>query len=123
MRFSDVAVLGLLLMAACAQDAPGMDGSYRLVDIDGAAIPGTATLEIAGNKISGQGPCNAYHGQNRAVWPAVDLSPLATTRRACIIEGGESAFHAALGQVTTAERNADGLVLVGPDHKLRFTAE
>lgn len=124
MRFSRLAAIaGVMLVAACAQDAPGMDGSYRLVDIDGAAIPGTATLVIAGDGISGQGPCNAYHGQNRAAWPAVDLSPVAMTRRACITEGGEGAFHTALAQVTRAERDESGLVLTGPDHRLRFTAE
>lgn len=117
------AIAGVMLMAACAQDAPGMDGSYQLLDIDGAAIPGTATMTIAGKAISGQGPCNSYHTENRAAWPAVDLSPIASTRRACITEGGEGAFHAALGQVTAAERNADGLTLTGPDHTLRFSAE
>lgn len=123
MKSFSAAILGVMVMAACAQEAPGLDGSYRLADIDGAAIPGTATLVIAGDRISGQGPCNAYHGQNRAAWPAVDLSAIAMTRRACITEGDEGAFHAALGQVTAAQRSGDALVLTGPDHSLRFTVE
>ncbi|NHF74729.1 META domain-containing protein [Paracoccus xiamenensis] len=123
MKSFSAAVLGVMLMAGCAQQAPGFDGSYTLADIDGAAIPGSATLVIAGDQISGQGPCNAYHGQNRAAWPAVDLSAIAMTRRACITEGGEGAFHAALGQVTAAERSGDTLVLTGPGHSLRFTAD
>lgn len=121
--FKMAAISGVMLMAACGQDAPGMDGSYRLLEIDGAAIPGTATMNIDGKAISGQGPCNAYRTENRAEWPAVQLAPIAATRRACITEGGEGAFHAALGQVTAAERTADGLTLTGPEHSLRFSAE
>ncbi len=124
MRFSSLAAIaGVTLMAACAQDAPGMDGSYRLLDIDGAAIPGTATMQIAGKAISGQGPCNSYRTENRAEWPAADLMPVISTRRACITEGGEGAFLTALGQVTTATRTDAGLTLTGADHSLRFSAE
>ena len=77
-----VAVAGVMLMAACAQNQPGFDGSYRLAGIDGQKVPASATLTIAGNQISGQGPCNAYNAQNQAAWPAVALSPIASTRRA-----------------------------------------
>ena len=124
MRFSSLAAIaGVMLMAACAQDAPGMDGSYRLLDIDGAAIPGTATMQIAGKAISGQGPCNAYNAQNSAAWPAVALSPIASTRRACITEGGEAGYFAALGQTNMAQRSGDMLVLSGPQYTMRFIAE
>ena len=71
-----VTVAGLMLMAACAPKQPGFDGSYRLAGIDGEKVPANATLQIAGNQISGQGPCNAYNAQNRAAWPGVDLSPI-----------------------------------------------
>ena len=121
--FSAAAFAGVMLMAGCAQTAPGMDGNYTLLEIDGAAIPGTATMQIAGSAISGQGPCNTYRTNNAAQWPAVALSPIASTRRACITEGGESAFFAALEQVTTAERSQDHMMLSGPQHQLTFTAE
>ena len=75
-----VTVAGLMLMAACAPkpDVQSVDGSYRLAGIDGQKVPANATLMIAGNQISGQGPCNAYNAQNSAAWPAVALSPIAS---------------------------------------------
>ena len=118
-----VAVAGVMLMAACAQNQPGFDGSYRLAGIDGQKVPASATLVIAGDQISGQGPCNMYNAQNRAEWPAVDLSPIASTRRACITEGGEAGYFTALGQTSMAQRSGDMLVLSGPQYTLRFTAE
>ena len=81
---------------------PGFDGTYTLREIVGVPIAGTADLTIAGQAVSGQGPCNLYHTTNRADWPAVDLAPIATTRRACLIEGGEAAFLAALAQMPPA---------------------
>ena len=120
-----VTVAGLMLMAACAPkpDMPGLDGSYRLAGIDGQKVPASATLTIAGNQISGQGPCNAYNAQNSAAWPAVALSPIASTRRACITEGGESGYFMALGQTNMAQRSGDMLVLSGPQYTMRFIAE
>ena len=117
------AVAGMMLMAACAQNQPGLDGSYRLAGIDGEKVPTNATLTIAGNQISGQGPCNAYNARNGATWPAVALSPIASTRRACITEGGEAGYFTALGQTNMAQRTGDMLVLSGPQYTLRFTAE
>ncbi len=118
-----VTVAGLMLMAACAPKQPGFDGSYRLAGIDGEKVPANATLQIAGNQISGQGPCNAYNAQNRAAWPGVDLSPIASTRRACITEGGEAGYFMALGQTNMAQRSGDMLVLSGPQYTMRFIAE
>ncbi|MFD1797692.1 META domain-containing protein [Paracoccus aurantiacus] len=97
------------------------NGSYRLIDIDGSPIPGTATLQISDSRLSGTGPCNAYTAQNSADWPVVDLPAIASTRRACLIEGGEARFLDALGQVTSATRSAGTLTLRGPDHVLRFS--
>lgn len=118
-----IAVAAVMLMAACAQNQPGLDGSYRLAGIDGQKVPANATLMIAGNQISGQGPCNAYNAQNSAAWPAVALSPIASTRRACITEGGEAGYFAALGQTNMAQRSGDMLVLSGPQYTMRFIAE
>lgn len=88
----------------------------------GVPIQGTADLTIAGQAVSGQGPCNLYHTTNRAEWPAVDLAPIAPTRRACLVEGGEAAFLAALAQVTRAEPVKGGLELAGPARRMIFDA-
>ena len=123
MRYSSAAILGVMLMAACAADRPAdFDGSYLLADIDGQALPGTADLTIEGSRIHGSGPCNNYFGQNGAAWPDVDFAAIGSTRRACLTEGGEARYFEALGQVETAERTGDGLILRGPGGRLTFTA-
>lgn len=128
--FKTAAILGsMLAMAACVPETGGstgsanFNGSYRLVDIDGKPIPGTAALTIDGQALHGQGPCNSYNSQNNAVWPQVSLGGIASTRRACIVEGGEGAYFAALEQVTQASLTDGKLELSGPAHKMRFTAE
>lgn len=124
MRCSDLAKLvAVAALAGCtSQAAPQFDGSYRLTAIDGKPIPGAASLQIAGNALSGQGPCNLYRGRNLSDWPAVDISAIASTRRYCVQEGGEALFLKAMGQIDTARLSGDGLTLSGPDHVLHFTA-
>ncbi|QJD16936.1 META domain-containing protein [Paracoccus sanguinis] len=125
-----LAPLALAVLAACAGGGvaggggagAGFDGTYTLREIVGVPIAGTADLTIAGQAVSGQGPCNLYHTTNRADWPAVDLAPIATTRRACLIEGGEAAFLAALAQVTRADPVKGGLELAGPARRMIFDA-
>ena len=115
----------LLALAACMepQEGAALDGSYRLLTIDGKAIRGSADMTIAGASVSGEGPCNSYRTANAADWPEVKLAPIATTRRACLIEGGEAGFLAALAQATRAEPVNGGLELVGPDHRMRFARQ
>lgn len=116
-------------MAACTDSGPDYDGSYQLVSINGAEIEGEATLVIDGKAVAGQGPCNQYRGENNTDWPDVALGPLAVTRRACVREGGEAAFFAALQKVTTATRSDRSLTLSGSDAdgtthtSLLFTAD
>lgn len=131
MKFSRIAAISgvVLAMAGCTTDQgpagplASFDGTYRLVTIDGNAIPGSANLTIDGQAIHGQGPCNLYNAQNSANWPQMSLTAIASTRRACVIEGGEAAFLAALGQVTQASRRGDTLDLTGPTHSMRFTVK
>lgn len=114
----------ILALSACmGGETVSFDGTYQLTSIDGAAIPGSADLTIEGQAVNGQGPCNRYMGTNAADWPEVSLGAVASTRRACVIEGGEAAFLKAMGQVTRAERSGDNLALIGPDHRLEFTVQ
>ncbi|WBU64500.1 META domain-containing protein [Paracoccus aerodenitrificans] len=101
----------------------GFDGTYRLADIDGQPITGSATLMVDGSQISGMGPCNAYRSENLAEWPQIQLTAVAATKRLCLVEGGEQKYLTALAQVSEGRREAEELILSGPDHILRFTAE
>ncbi|TWI37033.1 META domain-containing protein [Paracoccus sulfuroxidans] len=108
----------LVALSACSvlsENSNAIPGSYRLVDIDGETLTGTATARIEINgAISGQGPCNMFSGANRAALPTLDYAALATTRRACIIEGGEGRFLTALAAVREASTTGDRLVMRGP---------
>ena len=126
-----VAVAATLGLAACeptTSSTPGASiptGPYVLVGIGSDTVPQRnvgMTIEANGS-ITGQAPCNSYTSQNNATWPQVSLAGIASTRRACITEGGESAYFAALEQVAQASLSDGDLELRGPAHKMRFTAE
>ena len=115
----------LFTLAACVAPGAGtppasVDGSYRLLSIDGAQIPGSVSMTISGSSVRGDGPCNAWWTTNAADWPAMRLAPIAATRRACLIEGGEAAFMAALQQASRAVPAPQGLELIGPAHRMVF---
>ncbi|WP_199258280.1 META domain-containing protein [Paracoccus binzhouensis] len=114
-----------LALAACMSesDPAAIPGDYELVAVEGVAISGTPTLRIAEDgAVSGQGPCNLFSGRNNAALPRLDLGALATTRRACLQEGGEQAFFQALGAVREARREGEELVMTGPDVTIRWRA-
>ncbi|WP_062563606.1 META domain-containing protein [Paracoccus aminovorans] len=113
-----------LALAACVTEAEtdaAIPGDYALIAVEGVAVSGVPTLRIAEDgAVSGQGPCNSFTGRNRARLPALDLGTLATTRRACLQEGGEHAFFQALAAVREARRDGDALVMTGPDVTIRW---
>ena len=120
-----IPLVALFALTACMETdaSPSIDGSYRLVSIDGSAIQGSADMKIEGKSVTGQGPCNRYMATNSAEWPEVALGGVGSTRRMCVIEGGEAQFFAALAQVTRSERSGDTMELIGPDHRLKFSVE
>lgn len=115
-----------LVLAACTPDseaAAPIPGDYELIAVEGVEVSGQPTLRIAEDgAVSGQGPCNMFTGQNRATLPALDLGALATTRRACLQEGGEHAFFQALGAAREAKREGKELIMTGPDVTIRWRA-
>ncbi|KRW95862.1 META domain-containing protein [Paracoccus sp. PXZ] len=115
--------LGLAACGAETDEAAQIPGEYTLIAVEGVEVSGTPTLRIAEDgAVSGQGPCNLFTGRNNATLPALDLGALATTRRACLQEGGEQAFFQALGAVREARREGEELVMTGPDVTIRWRA-
>ncbi|UXU74924.1 MULTISPECIES: META domain-containing protein [unclassified Paracoccus (in: a-proteobacteria)] len=113
-------------LAGCSEaedKAAALVGDYDLIAIEGVTVSGKPTFSLAADgAVSGQGPCNNYMGKNRATLPALDLGALATTRRACIQEGGENAFFDALAAVREARREGDELIMTGPEVTIRWRA-
>ena len=100
-----IALVALSALAACEAEtgAPAGDvaGDWQLETLGGKRLQGSATLTIEPDgRVYGQGPCNAYSSRSTATPPDFALGPIASTRRACVIEGGEAEFFAAL-QVAT----------------------
>lgn len=96
------AVATTLALAACGPATPvetgGVpQGEYVLVGMDGGTVPlRNVTLTIAGNQLSGRGPCNSYVGQNNATPPALQLTPIVTTQMHCKDAPLEDRFLATL---------------------------
>ncbi len=85
---------------------------YALSDIDGAAFPARATIRFPEEgRIEGQGPCNAYSAAQSVPYPWFSLGPIIATRRACPDLEAETAFFAALSEMTLAEVQGDVLIL------------
>lgn len=115
-----------LVLAACVTEAQtdmSIPGDYALLAVEGYEVSGTATLHIGDDgAVHGQGPCNSFTGRNRASLPALDLGALATTRRACLQDGGEHGFFQALAAVREARAGGGEMVMTGPGVTIRWKA-
>lgn len=127
-----MALMAISALAACeaTTGAPAEDvaGNWRLDTLGGAPLQGSATLTIeADGRVYGQGPCNAYSSRTTATPPDFALGPIASTRRACVIEGGEAEYFAALQAATEVhalikdDTGARQLVIQSPKGHLVFS--
>ncbi|WP_458791842.1 META domain-containing protein [Yoonia sp. MH D7] len=111
------AILLLVLLAACWGDesvsayAP-FDGDYAMVSLDGAPFGGVATINVSQvGKVTGRAPCNSYFADQLTDYPWFEVGPIGATRMACPDLPLESAFFAALGDMTLAEAHKATLIL------------
>ncbi len=89
---------------------------------------GPITLTVDADQVSGQGPCNRYHGEIHIDGDEVAITGLASTMREC--EGAatdaDAVWFGALtdvdeGEIVDDEFGAEGrLVLSGPEVRLEF---
>jgi len=135
-----VAVLAALAVAVVLltrEDAPppppdeplDLVGAWDLIEGTGpdgafAPVPGApVTLVVTPQgEVSGSTGCNGYFGTVAVAGNTVTFSPLASTLRLCIGPVGEteSAFLAAIRQVSEGERADTELTLRGGDSELTF---
>ena len=127
------ALIAISALAACEAPAgaPAEDiaGDWRLDTLGDKSLQGSATMTIEPDgRIYGQGPCNAYSTRTTTTPPGFAAGPIASTRRACIVEGGEAEFFAALEVATEVhslindETGARQLVIQSPKGHLVFSA-
>lgn len=79
-------------------------GEYVLVGMDGGTVPlRNVTLVVGDNQLSGRGPCNSYSVTNNASMPALQLSPINSTKMHCKDAPLENRFFATLQSATEME--------------------
>ena len=98
---------------ATAPAPPALEGTqWRVVAIDGRAVPAAATIHFDGGRVTGSAGCNRFTGGWRMERDRLTLDRLALTRRACVGAAGavEARFVAIAGTPLALERRADGRV-------------
>lgn len=107
----------LVLLGGCAQSDPlaaRADTLWILQSLDGEPFPQRAELRLTEDgRVTGRAPCNRFFGQRTGRYPDLSFGAVAATRMACPDLAAETAFLAALADVTTAELVDDRLILTG----------
>lgn len=120
----------LVLLAGCIGTDPGggLDGEWRLTSgtHDGADLPmpphAPITMSVADGEISGRAACNLYSGTVELDGERILIGAMSVTEMGCdppVMEA-ETAYLAALAEVTTWERAADRATLRGDGVELVF---
>ncbi len=111
------AALCVLGLGACDRNETianygAADIVWRLVELDGIRFPQRATLSFPEpGQIAGQAPCNRYFGPMTAPYPWFEANRIGSTRMACPDLAAETAFLAALGEMTQSEVSGKTLIL------------
>jgi heat shock protein HslJ len=83
-----------IIVAGCAAPAPkptpaptppiAIEGpTWRLAQIDGAAVADDTLMVFRAGKITGQGPCNAMHGSYERQGATFSIDAILTTKKSC----------------------------------------
>lgn len=122
------AVIGLAILAGCeapvtaSGNAPPL-GDYQLLSIGGDDVESYhVTMLLQDGQVAGGGFCNRYSGSQTGVLPALQIGPLAVTRRACIGDRmqRDQAFFDALTAADAASFSNDRLTITGAGPELVF---
>ncbi|WP_095587368.1 META domain-containing protein [Actibacterium ureilyticum] len=111
-----LALLALLALPACRDESlsgfVAPDQAFALREIDGTRFTARATLTFPEpGRIAGTAPCNSYSGTLTAPYPWFETGAIMATERACPDLAQETAFFAALSQMTLAEVSGKLLIL------------
>lgn len=117
------AIFALALLGACSTPVskePAIVGFWRIEDVNSGGVIDSSRLEMqfdAGGRVFGYAGCNTFTGQYTRNRAAIDIGPLASTRRACAeaLMVQEARVLHSLDAATTIGSQADGaVVLSGP---------
>ena len=125
LALATAASLALGLAPALADDTGMTAIEWELLAIDGTFTDMPATLRFdESGRITGRAPCNRWFASNTAALPAIQLSPIGSTKRACDRLADEHIYLRALAGMQTAALDGDNLILTGADgHSMEFVRE
>lgn len=90
--------------------------TWALESLDGKTFAEEASIGFPEEgKIEGNAPCNTFFGSQTAPYPWFKAEGIGATRMACASMAQETAFFAALGNMTIAEVSGDTLILTNDD--------
>lgn len=110
-------LLAALGLSACRADETvaghGASGrTWTLAELDNMPFTARATLTFPETgRIAGQAPCNRYFATLTVPYPWFKAEAIGATRMACPDLAAESAYLAALGEMTLSEVLGDVLIL------------
>ena len=108
-------LIACLALAACARAPVAEPLVYRLISLDGAPFAARATISFTQDgQIAGAAPCNSYGGVQVGRLPDFSASGLISTEMACQDLPAETAFFAALADMTRAEVTGQSVTLSNP---------
>lgn len=114
-RLLAVVVLLPLLATACAAGESSVQGTWRLVEMQGQGPLGdsTVTATFEDGRVHGSGGCNRYTGEATVDGDRLRVGPLASTMMACAeaVMAQESAYLQAL-EATARWEVAEGRLQV-----------
>jgi heat shock protein HslJ len=116
-------LVGLLIAASPLMAKPYTGLNWTLMAIDGQPTDIPACLQIdEDGRFAGTAPCNSWAARNATTLPAVHLTGLRATRRACTRLADEKAFFDALSAMTAVVADSpETLILTGPNGRsLKF---
>lgn len=106
-----------ILLGACLKDESISgyavpEAVYVLQDLDGAAFGSAATLQFpAKGQATGKGPCNGFRATQTLPYPWIEIRDVVATKRACPDLAAETAYFAALQEMSLAEVLGPVLIL------------
>lgn len=119
-----------LALSACRRDETvtaygAADKTWRLIEIDGKTVPYEANLRFPeAGQIAGDAPCNSYSGAMTVPYPWFDAQEIVATQLACPDIDAETAYLAALSEMTLSEVLGDTLILsTAEGRKMVFKAD
>ncbi|MEL6584621.1 MAG: META domain-containing protein [Pseudomonadota bacterium] len=88
------------------------DATWQITHVDGLPTQNRVVLDIAGQFISGDGPCNRLTGNYLGTGPIFDVQLITSTSRPCGVQAFEEQVMLRLLEANSAEIDLDGTLRI-----------